>query len=203
MATGSNSIPQHPTFQNVVGYLHKFHLNIMEQQSPISCSRIWFIRAAVRCRHASTRRKLKRERWASREAQGHGFKQGTNIPSPSRLWLLSPRLCRGKQDSIPKGEQPGRAEPCTAGCLLEQVGARDREVCNDSSEHLLSVPPTFSSLTAPPNPPPPLFVICETADILPWALWPELKTGSKPKGVDTLFCQRSNPFLPKNLKKKK
>lgn len=111
MATGSISIllPQHPTFQKVVTYFHKFRLNTMEHQGPISYPCIWFIWAAAKC-HASTRSKLKRESWAGREAQVHRFKQGTNITSTSRLWLLSPLLCRGKRDSIPKGEQPGRAE---------------------------------------------------------------------------------------------
>lgn len=111
MATGFISIllPQHPTFQKVVTYFHKFRLNTMEHQGPISYPCIWFIWAAAKC-HASTRSKPKRESWASREARVHRFKQGTNITSASRLWLLSPLLCRGKQDSMPKGEQPGRAE---------------------------------------------------------------------------------------------
>lgn len=149
-------------FQKVVGYFHKLHQNTMEHPGPISHLCVWFIWAAVKCHHASTRSKPKRESWARRKAQAHRFKQGTNITSTSRLWLLSPQLCRGKQDSIPKGEQPGRAEPCTAHCLLEQMGARDWKVCNDSSEHLLSFSPTFSSFPTPPPPFLSLFVRLQT-----------------------------------------
>lgn len=82
MPTGSTSILL-PTFQKVVTYFHKLHLNTKEHQGPISYPCICFIRA-------STRHKLKRESWASREAQLHRFKQGTNITSTSRLWLQSP-----------------------------------------------------------------------------------------------------------------
>lgn len=54
--------------------------------------------------------------------------------------------------------------------------------------------PSFSS----PLPIHLLFIISyDTADALPWALWPELKTERKPKGVDTPFCQRSNPSYSK------
>lgn len=57
--------------------------------------------------------------------------------------------------------------------------------------------PHFLSLT------PLIVIICETVHILPWALQPEVKTESKPKGVDTPFCQRSNTFLFKKEKEEK
>lgn len=157
MATSSISIllPQHPTFEKVVMYFHKVHLNSVEHQGPISYC-IQFIWAAVKC-YASTRSKLKWESWASGEAQAHRFKQGTNITSTSRLWLLSPGSAEESRIQYPReNSQEGQSmmltEPCTVCCSLEQMGARDWKPYNDSSEHLLSVPLSFSSS------PPPLFL---------------------------------------------
>lgn len=149
MATGSISIlfPQHPTFQKVVTYFHKSHLNPLARQGPISYPCIWFIWAAVK-RHPPPRSKLRPESWASREARVHRLEQGTNTAGTSRLWLLSPRSAEASR--IPYQRENSQEGQSTV--VLEQTGARGWKVHSDSSEHLSSVPlasshqPLFLSL---------------------------------------------------------
>lgn len=179
MATGSilTLLPQHPTFQKVVLYFNKFHLNTMEHQGPSSCPCIWFIWAAVEC-HASTKSKMKQDCRASREAQVHRFKQGANITSTSRLWLLTP--CSAEESRInSKGRtaRKGRAwwwQSPTLHAACWRRWEQEIEKCNNSSEHLLSVPlPTHFLFLSP------FLVSFETANICPGPLQPELKASQR------------------------
>lgn len=199
MATGSilTLLPQHPTFQKVVMYFRKFHLNTMEHQGPGSCPCIWVIWVAVEC-YASTKSKMKQESWASREAQVHRFKQGANITSTRRLWLLSPLLCIGKQNqSQRENSQKGQSNVVTAlHCMLlaGADGSKKLKSAITAVSILFRFPslPIFSTLLVP------FFGIIWDCKHMSRA--PSARTESKPKGVNTPFCQRSKPFLCANLK---
>lgn len=91
-----------------------------------------------------------------------------------------------QRESSQEGPSHVVAESCTAHHFKGQMEARGVKVRSDSREHLLLAPFTFPFPTS-------IFVIIyNTINLLPRALWPELKTDRKPKGVDTPFCQRSD-----------
>lgn len=150
--------------------------------------------------HTSTSSKLKRESWASRQAQVHRFRQGTNISSTIRLWLLSSHSAEEdrpqyQRENSQEGQSMVVTEPWSTRCLLEQMGARDWRCAMTTARTFFQFPPLYLPCLFSPLPLLSFFWDCKDT-----SMGPSTRTESKPKGVDTPFRQRSKYFLFSNEK---